>query len=86
MRDQASLYWAHFSTWVKGFGTAWLKPQYFNRDARHYNFLAVALEWAEQFGHDNIRVLNFHDGNAVSLFAEAAGFELPLIRLVKIFR
>ena len=78
VRSQPSLHCSRISTFVKAFGTDWPKPKDIKSDDRYYNYLHVASEWAREFGRENIQVLNFHQGDAVSMFAAATGIELPL--------
>ena len=77
VRSQPSLHCSSISTFVKGFGTDWPKPSNIKSDNRYYNYLHVASEWAREFGRENVQVLNFHQGDAVSTFSAATSFEFP---------
>ena len=77
VRSQPSLYCSRFYTFVQNFGTDWPKPQDIKSDDPYYNFQSVACEWAHEFGRDNVQVLNYHGGDAVSMFSAATMIEFP---------
>ncbi len=77
VRSQPSFHCSRISTFVIAFGTDWPKPKSIKSDDRQYNYLHVASEWAREFGRENVQVLDFHQGDAVSMFSAATSIEFP---------
>ena len=77
VRSQPSLYCSYYSSFVQSFKTGWPKPQSIKSEDRYYDSLNIACEWAHEFGFDNMRVLNFHGGNSISLFSDAVAIAFP---------
>ena len=77
VRSQPSLYCSRFYTFVENFGTDWPRPQDIRSDDPYYNFHGIACEWAHAFGRDNVQVVNYHGGDALSMFSAATTIEFP---------
>ena len=77
VRSQPSLHCSRISTFVQSIWDGLAKTKDIKSDDRYYNYLHVASEWAREFGRENVQVLNFHQGDAVSMFSAATSIEFP---------
>ena len=75
VRSQDGFYSASVSTHLKSAGTGWPSPDS-ARKGTFYDHFAVAEEWAEAFGREHVRIVNFHKDDAIramlSIVAPAA--------------
>jgi hypothetical protein len=76
VRSQDGLYCASLSTHLKGVGTEWRLPEAVRREP-HYDHFAIAEGWAQAFGRDNVRIVNFHADNAIRAIMSAVAPAAP---------
>jgi hypothetical protein len=76
VRSQDGLYCASLSTHLKGVGTEWRMPGDVKRGSL-YDHFAIAEGWAQAFGRDNVRIVNFHADNAIRAILSAVAPTAP---------
>jgi hypothetical protein len=62
---------------LRWLGDQWWNAKDISKSDRYFNHFQTASEWADVFGIKNVKLVNYHKGDAVYQFFRMIGVELP---------